>query len=146
MRAVIALLIAGCAHSPPVVEKTPCPAPAPAPAPVVAPATAAVPAAWDDAKVIEKSQAFLAAADTYARPSAVEDPAMITFSGGRTYDAAMVKRVATRLKEHHLPPQTRTCDKQRVLRTESTMMYFDRCEITTPAHDDVPQLTYSEYD
>jgi ubiquinone/menaquinone biosynthesis C-methylase UbiE len=48
--------------------------------------------------------------------------------------------------DHHLPARTRTCDKQRVFRAESTITYVDRCAITLAAHDDVPTLTHSEYD
>jgi len=98
--------------------------------------------------VIEQSLAVLAAIDKYdfAAYEALVDPAIVNFDYGRTYGVDVMKRVMTMQIDRRLPARTRTCDKQRVFRSESTITYVDRCAITLGAHDDVPTLTHSEHD
>src|ERR1041385_5639041 len=108
----------------------------------------AAPSFWDDAKVTEQSQAFLKTFDTFDAGAyeTLADPAIVNFETGRTYDLAILKSIFQQLVDAKAPVRTRTCDKQRVTRTKTTIVYVDRCQFSIPAHGDVPALTFPKYD
>ena len=144
MRVLPVLLIATFA-SPAVATPSPKPAPA---APAAAPAKPlpAVAPTWDDAKVIEQSQKFQAAVDTYdfTAYSKLADPKIVAYYFGRTYSLDEMKRELGLLTDNHIPAQTRVCKNPRVKRSDTSIIYVDYCEITLTAHDDVPSLTVSK--
>jgi SAM-dependent methyltransferase len=150
MRVLIMLVFASCAHSAELAPAVPAPTAPPTP-PTAAPTEPALvapsPPAWEDAKVVEKSQAFLAAVDKYdyAAYTTLADPAIVNYESGRTGDTDSMKRQMSQ-QLGHLPARTRTCSKQRVTKGQSTIVYVDLCEITLAAHDDAPNLTFPKWD
>lgn len=150
MRCLLAILwFAACSHPRAPLKPVEClPLPVASPEPGPAPMTPPKAPALDDAAVIAKTQAFLAAVDRYDRAAfdPLVGPAYIFFETGRTYDLAIMHRSMQQQIEHHLPARTRVCDKQRVVRSDNSLLYVDRCKVTLAAHDDVPTLEHPEYD
>ena len=118
-RALIAVVVVGCAAQPAKIPADPvgpiAPAPAAPAAPVVVPAPPAAPT-LDEATVKTKSHELFDALDRYdaAGFSALVAPSFILFNDARYADAAHFDKDLKRLAEQHAAVQSRTWDDEHV--------------------------------
>ncbi len=102
---------------------------------------------FDDATVIARTHDLFAAFDRNDRAALDQlvDPAFVK-SGRRTYNLDLIAKAMTGANDHHAPAHTRSCSSERVIRGEHAILYSALCDITYPAHDDLPALSHPYFE
>ena len=132
----LVVVLAGCPKAP----EPRCPQPAPQPRAAPTPPAAPKAPELDDEAVISQSRAFLDTVDK-ADISGFQQLAgrtFVRFARARFYDAAhYTKQFASRV-ERKVPPSSRTCKDERVMRSENAAIYIGACVVMTPAFGEMP--------